>query len=53
MASVTEERKDLMNLETEKQEASDFMSMLKEMSPEEKESVRNIMIGIRIGRKTA
>ncbi|MDD2981724.1 MAG: hypothetical protein PHN80_17440 [Hespellia sp.] len=53
MANTVEERKEVITLETEKEEASEFMNLLKEMNATEKSTIKGIMLGLRLSRATA
>ena len=53
MATETEERRETITLESEKQETTEFMNLLKSMDPAEQQTIKGIMLGLRLSRQTA
>lgn len=53
MAIDKEEKREAISLESEKQETSEFMNLLKDMNSAEKQTVKGIMLGLRLSRATA
>ena len=53
MATENEVRRETISLESEKQETSEFMTLLKDMNSAEKQTIKGIMLGLRLSRATA
>ena len=53
MATETEVKREVISLESEKQETSEFMNLLKDMNSAEKQTIKGIMLGLRLSRATA
>ena len=53
MTMDTEVKRETISLETEKQETSEFMNLLKDMNSAEKQTIKGIMLGLRLSRQTA